>query len=191
MIQDVSIVILAGGKSSRMGRDKGLLSWGSHSFIDHLVEQFERTTKEIWISVAAHNCKSYEKYQSILIQDQYEGLGPLGGINSVLSHIKTNWFYVISVDAPLITSHMLEDLWNSKNGFEAVVFETEGKIHPLIGLYHMNTGKVWKSALVENKLKITNLVCQMNYKSILANKDQMNQLKNINTPKDYKEVLKS
>ncbi|UTW66544.1 molybdenum cofactor guanylyltransferase [bacterium SCSIO 12643] len=191
MIQDVSIVILAGGKSSRMGEDKGLLNMHGRSFIDQLMHTLKSVSSQIWISVAKHNRVNYKKYASQLVIDEYVDLGPLGGITSVLDHIQTDWFYVISVDAPLVTEEVLKMLWNTKEGYEAVVFETEGKIHPLIALYHKSTKQTWRLALNENRLKITELVYQMKYKTVVANAEQTKQLRNINTPKDYKEVLRS
>lgn len=191
MIPNVSIVILAGGKSSRMGEDKGLLDMHGHPFIYQLMLALKCITTQIRISVAKHNQENYKKYASHLVIDKSEEQGPLGGITSVLAHIQTDWFYVISVDVPLVTSDILKMLWDVREGHDAVVFETDGKIHPLVGLYHKSTAETWKLALEEHRLKITDLVYQMKYKTVVANAEQTGQLQNINTPKDYKEVLRS
>jgi molybdopterin-guanine dinucleotide biosynthesis protein A len=191
MLNDVTIIILAGGKSSRMGNDKGTLAISDTTFIDKLFQWVHKFSDHIYISVADHNKDQYRKYDKYIVQDVFENYGPLGGINSVIGKIQTKWFFVLSVDTPLVTSALLQALWINKKEYEAIFFEMNKRIQPLIGLYNSNTVSIWKNALENNELKVTQVVRKMNYKCVDVNKEDIRLLKNINTPEDYQWLLET
>lgn len=189
MLNDTSILILAGGKSSRMGTDKGFLELLDQTFVGQLVNESKRVSNNIYISVGKHNINEYQKYQELLIQDHQDGNGPIGGIVSALDNIKTKWFFILSVDTPLVNSELLESLWVNKITYEAVVYELNSQIQPLVGLYHKTTESKWKKAFNDKKFRITSVVNSMNIKRLNANEREIELLKNINTPEEYRELL--
>ena len=185
---DVTFVLLAGGQSKRMGSDKGLLTLENTTFSHKLLELAKEITPNVIVSVGAHNKDLYPTTRTV--EDTIKNLGPIGGITSVLPFIKTDWFFLVSVDTPLVNKVLLNTLWVNKRGHEAIVFGTDSNIHPLTGLYHMSKIKKWTKALDNRDLKVTRVVKGFNIKIIEASNDINKLLKNINTPKEYKELTK-
>ena len=83
-IPDLSAVILAGGNSRRMGTDKALLVLQGRSLIGTIVDRVRMITDEIWIS--ANDQFKYEFLGLPVIQDVYQGQGPLAGLHSGMRH---------------------------------------------------------------------------------------------------------
>ena len=84
---NISGYILAGGKSSRMGSDKGLMLLNKKAVIQHAIEQLEKSVKNIFI---ISNNIEYEKFGFKLIPDLIKDIGPAGGIYTALKHTHTN-----------------------------------------------------------------------------------------------------
>ena len=183
---DVTFVLLAGGRSQRMGTDKGMLPLNKTTFSEQLITVAKNLTSRIVVSVGGHNASSYPNLMAI--EDIHSEKGPMGGIISVLPHIKTNWFFLVSVDAPLVSTSVLSELWDNKDGYEAIVFGDNNRFHPLIGLYNINTKNNWEEAFNKGNLKVTSLVKGFNLRVIDARKETISLLKNINTPMEYKEL---
>lgn len=183
--QDVTIIILAGGKSSRMGEDKGLLQYEDVSFVKRALSTSNSLTQSIILSVGVQNAHLYQGLGVKVIVDETPDLGPLGGIVSAIKQVNTAWFVLLSVDSPKMTTDVIDTLWKNKSGYEAVVFESHKRIHPLVGLYQTNTKDKWKQALAENKLKITSIVEGLKLVKIEADSTIQEAIQNINTPQEY------
>ena len=188
--KDLTIVILAGGRSTRMGADKGLLEYKKSYFVKEVLDLANSLTPNVIVSVGEHNQGFYATQNIPFILDTVLDKGPVGGIASVLPHIKTNWFFVVSVDTPLVDERTIAELWNNKKGFEAVVFSSDNRIHPLVGLYHLLTKSKWLNAFDNDELKVSKLVEQFNLNKIVPNQEITDRLKNINTPEEYQELIK-
>src|ERR1035437_7677768 len=93
--------ILAGGKSSRMGTDKGLLVFNKKTIIQHVIAQLKPVVKEV---IIVSNNRDYEKFGVKVIADIIKNIGPAGGIHAALSHSNTNHNFIVSCDMPFITA---------------------------------------------------------------------------------------
>lgn len=114
----VTGIILAGGQSSRMGRDKALLPLSSIqspiTFVAHLAALLKRTCQEV-ILVArdveqAANYTSQLPAEVRIVTDHLPNIGPLMGLYSGLAAIHTAYAFVIAVDMPLLQSELLDYL---------------------------------------------------------------------------------
>ena len=86
-------IVLAGGKSSRMGQDKALLDYQGKRLIDYAIELLTPVCSEILIST---NQPGYENLGFQLIVDQYPDCGYIGGLHAALANAANNWDVVIS-----------------------------------------------------------------------------------------------
>ncbi len=186
---DLTLIILAGGKSSRMGQDKGFLKLGAETFVKTLIEVAKGMTPNILISVAKANEESYRGFGIPMIVDEWNGKGPLGGITSAIRNVKTEWFGLLTVDSPFVTKATLEYLWSAKEYKEAVMYAENQRIHPLVALYHFSTIEKWQMALEKNQLKVTNLVESFDVMKIELPQNRLKELENINTPEEYRAVV--
>ncbi|MBN1986365.1 MAG: molybdenum cofactor guanylyltransferase [Prolixibacteraceae bacterium] len=128
-------IILAGGKSQRMGTDKALLEVDGQTLLSRAVGFCQLFCNEVLIS------SNYEAHKVEGIQpipDETKNCGPMGGIYSCLKHSKNEWNFVLSVDAPFVEVEFVRFLISHAGNFDAVVpFHQKGK-EPLVALYHKN-----------------------------------------------------
>lgn len=193
-INDVSVLLLAGGNSTRMGSDKGLLPIEDATFVERLVAVSQQVSSHVFLSVGAHNASQYAHIQVPQIVDVKANLGPITGIVSAIPHISTPWVYVLSVDAPFITTSALHHLWNQKQDTDGAVFASGDDIHPLIGVYHHRALAQYQQAFDAGNRKLRAAVATMNIVKVPVPKNQLHVVKNINTKEDYlaieKELIK-
>src|SRR5262245_59272234 len=95
--------VLTGGSSSRMGRDKALLTWGGTTFVEHLCDQIRQVAEEVSLVGAPER---YTHLNLPCIADLRPSLGPLSGIESALSSTRAEWNLVISCDLPRFDAAM-------------------------------------------------------------------------------------
>jgi molybdopterin-guanine dinucleotide biosynthesis protein A len=115
-------IVLAGGQSRRMGKDKATLSYGPHSWIDQMIQTLQAVPcEQIWISgdrpAGTHPC----------IPDRVTGLGPLGGLASVIPHSASTHLVIVPVDMPQLIPDLLRMLLTSVGDADAAIFRN----HPL------------------------------------------------------------
>jgi len=94
-------VILCGGKSRRMGRDKAQLPWRGRTFLTHLLE--ELSEYEELLSSADHTFVS-DAVPHCVVADIHPGCGPMGGIHAALCFCQSDALLALSCDLPLFRS---------------------------------------------------------------------------------------
>ena len=102
--QSIGGYVLAGGHSSRMGRDKALLELGGKPLVQHAVLKLRRITEEVSILGA----RSELALIAPLVPDLRENSGPLAGIEAALGHTRHDWILVLPVDMPFLPTLLLE-----------------------------------------------------------------------------------
>ena len=147
-------IILAGGKSTRMGADKALLEIKEETLLSRAVKLCRSVCNQVLIS---SNSKVHEIEGIKRIPDEIKDCGPMGGIYSCLKHVKNEWSFVISVDAAFVTAEFVSFLVSrANNKYDAVVpVHGKGK-EPLIALYN-------KSALPFLKKNLKNGIYKMHH----------------------------
>ena len=94
---NLSLIILAGGNSSRMGTDKGLLSFRGKPMVQHVLDNL---CSDFQDTIIVCNNNNYKQFEKTIITDNHNSLGPLGGIEAGLSKSKlntTSLFHVIAL----------------------------------------------------------------------------------------------
>ena len=110
-MDDLSVGVLAGGKSSRMGRDKVFLKIGEKTFIEHICEELS-CFGELLIS-----CRDPEKFSALgyaTVTDERDGFGPLEGIRQLIRHAACDDIFICAVDMPFISKELVEFLWKKR-----------------------------------------------------------------------------
>ncbi|MGC3992357.1 MAG: molybdenum cofactor guanylyltransferase [Chthoniobacteraceae bacterium] len=125
-----SAVLLAGGRSSRMGRDKAHLLWNGVPLWEHQLQTLrELEPTELLISTRAEQV--YEAPGVRLIPDEAADLGPLSGVAAALQFMQTEWLVVLAVDLPEMSAQYLQPLLDQarQTGRGVVPFATDGMSH--------------------------------------------------------------
>lgn len=133
MYSDVTGVILAGGKSSRMGVNKSFLKLGNQTIIERTVDLMKSIFSNVIIITNTPN--EYQFLNLPLYEDIYKLKGPLAGIHSALSHSETERIFVLPCDLPFMSREMIEYILFYPTD-KPVVFCHAGGFHqPLVGIY--------------------------------------------------------
>jgi molybdopterin-guanine dinucleotide biosynthesis protein A len=184
----VSGYILAGGKSSRMGSDKGLLLLENKQFVTYIFDALSEVCNSIIVVTSNHE---YNKLGLKTIEDCIPNKGPVGGIYTVLKNTSTDLNLIISVDAPFVTSELLQwMLSNHKLEDQITLLTNQGKEIPLIAIYNSNLEPVFKKALDQDQLKLRDLVHSVKSNVLQVPEEFKNQIQNINTKEEYQNCLK-
>jgi len=195
---NLGVIILAGGKSSRMQSNKVFLKIKGEPLVKHVVRVTSRISNHIILAIGKHDRE--ENYASILpksvkiTRDKTEKKAALYGMITGLETIETDYAVILAVDTPFININVIKQLQIEAQGFDvAIPVWPNGNIEPLYAVYNVAT-TIWafKKAVEEgenrikdviNKLKHINYVSVENFKDLDAN---LNCFFNINTPKDFK-----
>ena len=108
---DISAVILAGGRGSRMGgRDKGLVPLAGRPMIAHVLDLLKPQVGNIIIS-ANRNLSRYARFEFPVVRDEEEGYqGPLAGILAALKQANTDWLLCVPCDVPALPPELVQRL---------------------------------------------------------------------------------
>ncbi|MBI4925460.1 MAG: molybdenum cofactor guanylyltransferase [Bdellovibrio sp.] len=104
-------IVLAGGKSTRMGLDKRFLAFREKLLIEHAIDLLKHTLGENALIYISGKCDGFA-----YIDDEISGLGPIGGIYSVMNCLRKEWIskrsflLFIPVDMPLLTKDVLQNI---------------------------------------------------------------------------------
>lgn len=133
--QDISAIILAGGKSSRMKQDKALLPLNGKSLIETVAAQLEPFFADIVVSARDGQALDFLPYRVAV--DQSSGQGPLMGILTGLKASRTPYNFVIACDIPKIDIRFLGSMLEYVRHHDIVVpVSGNSKYEPLFAFYH-------------------------------------------------------
>ena len=126
-------LILAGGKSSRFGRDKSLLTLHGERIVDRLVAQCRTVCDEVIILCGGAKKFHIEGVQEL--QDLVPGQGPMGGIYTGMSSSSAELFLVLACDMPRFDAGLAQRMLQACAGFDACVPRDGERLEPLCAVY--------------------------------------------------------
>ena len=182
--KDITGIILAGGKSTRMGSDKGFLKLNGVSFMEYSITAMKPLVSEI---IIVSNNPDYDIFNLKRVEDVIKEPGPLAGIYTGLKTSKTEFNLVLSCDVPLITKEILEMLIEAQDRQSDIIqIVSQGKSMPLIALYKKCCETQFYKLLKNNERRLQVAVNQCKVKNITLSSQTELFTKNINTPEDLK-----
>lgn len=184
---DLTGLVIAGGKSSRMGVEKGLVQFGGKPLIMYPVELLKQVCQDVIISA---NSTSFGFLGLPVIPDSITGGGPIVGIYSGLLASPTENIFVLSCDMPLLNLGLLKYLIASSEGEKAAVARHKGYAEPLCGIYHRELIGELESHIAEEKYKLISFLEKVKGRYIEINESlpfyNPDLFLNVNTPGDLK-----
>jgi molybdopterin-guanine dinucleotide biosynthesis protein A len=187
---DANVVILAGGKSSRMGikEDKALLKIAGFHLIEKISGELRPYFHEIIISAGAESLQNYAFLPYRKAIDHQVGQGPLMGILSGLRVSGRAINFVIACDIPEIDFPFIREMAEFTGDYDIVVpFTGNEKYEPLFAFYHKGLIPKIEELLSGGTRKIIELFshCRVKYVPM----DGKDWYYNLNTPDDYEQYL--
>lgn len=181
------VVILAGGQSRRMGKNKAELKMNGISFLDMLVKELEGFD-ELVISVDEKTKHPEIRYP--MISDLYQGCGPMSGVYSALKQCISDTLIVVPCDVPLFSKGLAMNMLSVLDpGTDVIAAVTEdGREHPLCGVYTKNCMARLEDCLGNGIYKMRDMLAGLRVKTYSAGKESW-RLRNVNTPEEYRELI--
>ena len=133
MYNDITGIILSGGKSKRMGLNKSLLKIREKTIIERTAELMKGLFNHVLL--ITNNPEEYEFLGLSIFEDIYKNSGPLAGIHSGLAHSATEKNFIISCDMPFVDKGLIDFIINYKTDKLITITDADGFVQQLCGLY--------------------------------------------------------
>lgn len=178
-------LVLAGGQSRRMGRDKALLVRDGQSQLRHIALLLDAVTDRIFVSARADQKDDPERSQFETIVDRYDDMGPIAGVLSAMDEYPEADWLVIACDLPNIdntTLRFLIEHQSSEHPFTAFRSSHDELPEPLCAIYASGSDKLIRKFVADGMVCPRKMLINSDTKLL----DQPNPvaLDNINTPDD-------
>jgi molybdopterin-guanine dinucleotide biosynthesis protein A len=190
--RDVAAFILAGGKSTRMGVDKAFLDFDDRTLVARALDLARSVAPDVYI------VGSREKFLpfALVVEDVYQGCGPLGGIHAALRSSSADLNVMLAVDAPFLSWALFQYLISqARSAPEAVVIvpHCDGRWQPLCAIYRREFAEFAEKALREGRNRIDLLFDLV--KTRVIEKDELARagfspaiFGNLNTPQEVESM---
>jgi molybdopterin-guanine dinucleotide biosynthesis protein A len=191
-VAEVSVAILAGGQSRRMGQDKALLPVGSRPVIERVFERVEALSDDV--ALITNTPDRYRHLGCRMVGDVYPAKGSLGGIYTAIHSARYPYCLVVACDMPFLNVDLLCYLVTLTPGFDVVIPRIEGFPETLHAVYGKGCLKPIKQRILGEQLKIVGFF-DNNVRVRYVERDEVAQFDptfrsflNMNTPEDWKRV---
>ena len=178
-------IVLAGGRSRRMGTPKPALDAGGRSFLEHTIGLLRAVCREVWVSRAPDTVLDVPAgAHGVLVDDEPDG-GPLVAIRTALNFRTGVAWLVVAVDMPLLTADALARLAASRApGYEATAFrnpETDGP-EPLCTIFETSARRTLTECADSGERSVRRALSRLETRLVEPVDDRI--LWNANTPED-------
>jgi molybdopterin-guanine dinucleotide biosynthesis protein A len=179
-------IIFAGGKSSRMGRDKSLLPFGKHNTLCEY--QYQRLS-DIFESVHISTKEAKFDFEAPLIYDLYPESSPLVGLISIFETIESDECFILSVDAPFVDEQVIKRLYkqSEESLADAIIAQSPGGNQPLCGIYRRSILPYAKEFIAQENHKLNALLRRADTTFVRFGDET--PFDNLNHPHEYEKAL--
>lgn len=187
----MSGIILAGGKSSRLGRNKAFLEWEGHPLIERSLQVLRSIFSEIIIST--NNPELYSLYGEKTVSDLFIDQGPLGGLHACLREAQYDYSFFVACDMPFLDPEVIRFLAGLIGKESVIVPEVAGGLHPLHAFYRKNCLPIIEKKLEAKRLKLIEVYQECSVRYVREEEFQRfpqisRTFSNINTPQEWLEL---
>lgn len=187
-IKGVSGVILAGGKSSRMGSNKALLPYKGGRFIEAIHRQLSEIFEEVLL--VTNNPEQYEFLPCRKVADLFPGVGALAGIHAGLHHSANPAIFAVACDMPYLNNDLVRYLAGRADSGSVLIPEGPTGLEPLHAVYGKGCLAAIEETLMHGEKRILSFFDKVN--TVKINTEQIAgfdpsfaSFSNINTPEEY------
>ena len=189
----VTGVILAGGRSSRMGSNKALLPYQGGRFIEAIHQQLAELFGEVLVVTNAP--EQYAFLPCRKVADLYPGMGALAGLHAGLKHSTAPHIFAVACDMPYLNASLIRRLALLRGEADVVIPEGDQGLEPLHALYGKGCLPFMEQALAADRRRIVSFFPQVRVRrfareQVAAIDPGFDSFRNINTPAEYYDLRK-
>ncbi len=185
-------IVLAGGKSKRMGLDKRLIMFSGMNLLELSIKRLKPITEEVLLVIGEEENLDIE--DACFVLDVEKGRGPMVGIFSGLYEMKNPYGLVTPADTPLLTGEFLNYLKENAIGYDVTVPRWQRRIEPLIAVYSKNLLPIMKEWIIKEEDLAPHLfIHRLNFRVRFVEEEEISKFGNpeilflnINTEADLK-----
>lgn len=158
MIDEMTGVVLAGGRSSRFGANKALADWKGAPLVKAVVDSLLEVMPKVLVVTKNASELAFLKSERVsVVEDLCADGHPMGGIFTALSGLKTRHAFVAACDMPFVRPELIRALWHSRADYDAVIPVWRDKRQPLCGVYSRGCVGMIRASIAEDSLGIKHL----------------------------------
>lgn len=189
-----SVVIQAGGESTRMGHDKGLLSFGQYKMVEYILNQVREMGEQNFI--VSNSPENYTQFGLPVYPDIHKNIGALGGFHTVLSNLETDYALVLACDMPFVQTDLVKYMLSLAFEFDIVIprLDPDGFAEPFRAVYSKNCLSAVETAIRNHKRRVVSF-----FQDIRVRYVELNEIRqfdpdcrtffNVNTPDDLQKAV--
>ena len=195
-----SVIILCGGRSRRMGKDKGSLVLNDKPMLIHVLDTVKEIADEIVLVL--RDQEQINQYKTILrdievsikiVTDETKDQGPLVGILTGISHISSEYAQILPCDSPFISKSFVLKMFEIAEAkkFDAIVpIWDDGHIEPLHSLYKKDIVDIGKNLIKKERYNVKSLIYNLNVKYVDVEEldESTMSFRNLNTVEEFKGI---
>lgn len=186
----LTMAVIAGGKSTRFGRDKGLALVKNRSLIDYTLQTARQLSDTIILIYGKEVL--YGGLNIPIFFDVFPDCGPLGGVHSALIHASTEWIATMPCDMPLLIPDIYHILYGLRQLNRPVVAVSHRGIEPLVSIWHRSAAVEIEKALRKKRFSMQESIFSLKATTVLlpaVMKDYREYyFTNVNYPEDLTEI---
>jgi molybdopterin-guanine dinucleotide biosynthesis protein A len=189
METEVTGVLLAGGKSRRMGEDKRYLVVGEQTLLDRGLAVLRRIFQEVLVVIAQDSPPL--DIDARVVRDLVPDCGSLGGVYTGLATATTPYIFVVACDMPFLDQAVIAQFTNRRTAADIVMGKLATRLHPMHALYGKRCLPLVEQMILGRQLKIQELVSQVSLRvqyiteaDLLTIDPSGRSFHNVNTPED-------
>jgi molybdopterin-guanine dinucleotide biosynthesis protein A len=189
-------IVLAGGKSTRMGTSKAMLAFGPETMLQRVVRLLGAVVSPIVVVAAGEQQLPELPVDVLIARDEREARGPLEGLRAGLKALpdSVDSAYVTSCDVPLLVPAFVERMIELLGDHDIAVMEIDGFTHPLSAVYRRSTLPNVESLLAQDRLRPAFLFDAVRTRRVqpvemMSVDPDLSTLRNLNTREDYLRAL--
>ena len=186
-IPSISVGILAGGNSSRMGTNKALLRFGNHTVIERIIAEF---CDDYEVMISAAQSETYSFLNLPVVCDENKSIGPIEGIRRLLIVSKNNFVFVCATDMPFVDKELVNYLASFiRSDTDCCVLTVGGIAEPLCSIYSKKVIPIIEKLIEQGHYrprKIYNF-CSVQYIPLETSGLNPSIAQNMNTPENYQQ----
>ncbi len=184
-----TVIVLAGGRSRRMGRDKAWLDAGGRPLIARVLEHLAPVAAEA-VVVVAPGAAPLPDLAARVVVDRVVGAGPLGGLHAGLEAARTAWSFVVACDMPFLNLDLIRYLAYLRPGHDVVLPFPTGRPEPLHAFYHQRCLAPIAASLASGERAMISFLGAVRVRAVSAAEiacfdAEGRSFLNINTPQEW------
>ncbi|MFW6057909.1 MAG: molybdenum cofactor guanylyltransferase [Persicimonas sp.] len=187
-----ALAITAGGKSRRMGRDKAELELGGASLLDRMIDEALIAADKQLADTVVVVGRTGTREDVTWLEDDESGLGPLGGLKTVLGHLGRP-VLLVACDMPLVDAEALGwllDEFRISTGEHGLATMRDGQLEPLFSVYRPAVLDLVEERISAGRLSARRLIEDGEFRRVEAPGEVAGKLANVNRPEELEAIRK-